>query len=43
MAHVALVRGEDFEAIRVWMEQRCAELGTVFERHTDRLVYEPQP
>jgi poly-gamma-glutamate synthesis protein (capsule biosynthesis protein) len=40
VAHVALARGEDFEAIAAGMEKRCAELGTTLVRHTDRLVYE---
>jgi poly-gamma-glutamate capsule biosynthesis protein CapA/YwtB (metallophosphatase superfamily) len=40
VAHVALARGEDFEAIAARMEKLCAELGTTLVRHADRLVYE---
>jgi hypothetical protein len=40
VAHVALARGEDFEAIAAGMQQRCAELGTALVRHANRLVYE---
>jgi poly-gamma-glutamate capsule biosynthesis protein CapA/YwtB (metallophosphatase superfamily) len=40
VAHVALARGEDFEAIAARMDKRCAELGTTLVRHADRLVYE---
>jgi poly-gamma-glutamate synthesis protein (capsule biosynthesis protein) len=43
VARVALARGEDFAAIAARMEMLCAELGTRFERHADRLVYVPRP
>jgi len=40
VAHVALARGEEFDAIRAHMEMLCAELGTRIMRSDDRLVYE---
>ncbi len=40
VAHVALARGEEFEAIAARMDKLCAELGTTLVRHADRLVYE---
>ncbi|MDP1927553.1 MAG: CapA family protein [Thiobacillus sp.] len=43
IAQVALARGGDFTAIAARMEKLCAELGTLLERRSDRLVYMPQP
>jgi poly-gamma-glutamate synthesis protein (capsule biosynthesis protein) len=40
VAHVALARGEEFEAISARMQMLCAEFGTALMRHADRLVYE---
>ena len=40
VAHVALARGEEFEAIGAHMEMLCAEFGTRLMRRDDRLVYE---
>jgi poly-gamma-glutamate capsule biosynthesis protein CapA/YwtB (metallophosphatase superfamily) len=40
VAHVALARGEEFEAICAHMEMLCAEFGTKLMRRYDRLVYE---
>lgn len=43
VAHVALARGEEFEAIGARMEMLCAEFGTRLTRRDDRLVYEASP
>ena len=43
VAHVALARGEEFEAICARMEMLCAEFGTRLMRRNDRLVYEVCP
>lgn len=40
VAHVALARGEEFEAISARMKSLCAEFGTRLTRRDDRLVYE---
>jgi len=40
VAHVALARGEEFEAICAHMEMLCAEFGTRIILSDDRLVYE---
>jgi poly-gamma-glutamate synthesis protein (capsule biosynthesis protein) len=40
VAHVALARGEEFDAICARMEMLCAEFGTKLTRRDDRLVYE---
>ena len=40
VAHVALARGDEFDAISARMEMLCAELGTRLLRRADRLVYE---
>jgi hypothetical protein len=40
VAHVALARGEEFDAISAHMEMLCAELGTRIMRSDDRLMYE---
>jgi poly-gamma-glutamate capsule biosynthesis protein CapA/YwtB (metallophosphatase superfamily) len=39
VAHVALARGSEFEAICARMEMLCAELGTRFIRQHDRLIW----
>jgi poly-gamma-glutamate capsule biosynthesis protein CapA/YwtB (metallophosphatase superfamily) len=43
VAHVALARGKDFDAIAADMERRCAELGTRLQRGSDRMDYEARP
>lgn len=43
IARVALAHGEDFEAIAARMEMLCAELGTLLQRHSDRLIYAFSP
>jgi poly-gamma-glutamate synthesis protein (capsule biosynthesis protein) len=43
VAHVALARGKEFEAICAHMEMLCAEFGTALVCHEDRLVYETRP
>lgn len=40
VAHVALARGEEFDAICARMEMLCEEFGTKLARHNDRLVWE---
>jgi len=40
VAHVALARGEEFEAISAHMEMLCAEFGTKLMRQDDRLVWQ---
>ena len=40
VAHVALARGKEFEAISAHMEMLCAELGTKLMRKDDRLVWQ---
>ncbi|MGA7749464.1 MAG: CapA family protein [Gallionella sp.] len=40
VAHVALARGEEFDAICAHMAMLCAEFGTKIMRSDDRLVYE---
>ena len=40
VAHVALARGGEFDAICTHMEMLCAEFGTGIMRSDDRLVYE---
>ncbi len=40
VAHVALARGGEFDAICARMEMLCEELGTRLKRGHDRLVYE---
>lgn len=40
VAHVALARGEEFEAISAHMERRCAEFGTKLTCRDDRLVWQ---
>ena len=39
VAHVALARGEEFEAICTRMEMLCDELGTQLKRGSDRLLW----
>lgn len=43
VAHVALARGKEFEAICARMEMLCGEFGTRLIRTGDRLVYEARP
>ncbi len=43
VAHVALARGEEFDAICARMEMLCAEFGTRLMHLDDRLVYEATP
>lgn len=43
VAHVALARGEEFEAISTRMEMLCAEFGTRLARSDDRLIHEAAP
>lgn len=43
VAHVALARGEEFDAICTRMEILCNEFGTRLMRRNDRLVYEAAP
>jgi poly-gamma-glutamate capsule biosynthesis protein CapA/YwtB (metallophosphatase superfamily) len=40
VAHVALARGKEFEAICARMEMLCAEFGTCLTRLNDRLIHE---
>ena len=40
VAHVALARGEEFDAISARMEMLCAEFGTKLMCRDDRLIYE---
>lgn len=40
VAHVALARGREFDAICTHMEMLCAGFGTRIMRDDDRLVYE---
>jgi poly-gamma-glutamate capsule biosynthesis protein CapA/YwtB (metallophosphatase superfamily) len=40
VAHVALARGEEFDAISAHMEMLCAEFGTKLVRQNDRLVWQ---
>ena len=40
VAHAALARGEEFDAISAHMEMLCAEMGTRLMRRDDRLAYE---
>lgn len=40
VAHVALARGEEFDAICAHMEALCEEFGTRLTRHDDRLIWE---
>ena len=40
VAHVALARGKEFEAICAHMEMLCAEFGTKLLRQDDRLLWE---
>jgi len=40
VAHVALARGKEFEAISAHMEMLCAEFGTRLLRQGDRLVWQ---
>ena len=40
VAHVALARGEEFDAISAHMEMLCAEFGTRLIRTDDRLVWQ---
>ncbi len=40
VAHVALARGREFDAICAHMEMLCAEFGTRLMRQNDRMVYE---